>query len=587
MLDGTNIDGATASNYTFIVQPINSGTNLSYSVLVSSPFGPVLSSNADIVVLRDRTAPNVTITSPTANARTAAPVLSGAATDQAAVAGVTYWITNRNIGTVVTTGEASLSNGTTNVTWSITNLPLAGSNILAVQSRNFASNYSPIVSRGFFYKVPALLTVSTNGTGTGALAASATYAGEPRPTNGALLNIGEPYTLTATSGRNCFFSNWSGTFRATVPAPTARLSFIMESNTAICANFATNLFIGMAGVYNGLFYVSNDVAWESAGMLSQLTVRTNGVYSGTLLLGGHGYTLGGTFDMSGGASNYVARKPSLGGPVTVTLNLEWNQTPRRVLGFVSGTNGVPWTASLTANAAGNLPGSSEFTVLLPPGGQYLDAMTVSQRRDAAATLPPGDGYALLTNHLGTIAISGALADGTAFNQNVPLSETTNLPLYAGLTNPPALLLGWMNLAGGSPSGNLLWIKKASRSPNLYTNGFTNTLSIVGSTWTNPPAHTAAVSLSDGQLSLTGGGLANPLAFNVSINNTNGLVKLPGSATNALQASVNSKTGLLTVDFGTVSARATNVGKGVMLQSTADGGGYFLGRTNAGSIGLHP
>jgi hypothetical protein len=575
MLDGTNIAGATASNYTFIVQPINSGSNLLYSVLVSSPFDSVLSSNADVIILRDRTAPGVTIASPAANVRTATPVLSGAATDQAAVAGVTFWITNRNIGIVVATGEASLSAGTTNVTWSITNLLLPGSNILAVQSRDFASNRSPVVSRSFFYKVPSLLTVSSNGRGTGSLAASVSFVGEARPTNGALLNVGESYTLTATAGRNCYFSNWTGTFRANVPATSARLSFIMESNTTICANFVTNLFIGMAGVYNGLFFISNDVAWESAGMLSGLTVRTSGAYSGTVLLGGHGYSLGGTFDMSGGASNHIARGPSQGGPVNVTMNLEWNNTPRQVLGFVSGTNGGPWTASLTADAAGSLRGSGEFTLLLSPLDQ------------AIGVTPPGGGYGLLTNHLGTVTISGALADGTAYSQNVPLSETTNLPLYAGLTNPPGLLLGWVNLGGGSTSGNLVWIKKASRSPDLYTNGFTNTLSILGSSWTNPPVHTAAVSLSDGQLSLSGGGLTNLLTFNVSVNSNNTLVKLAGGPTNALQGLVNSKTGLLTVDFGTVNGKATNVGKGVMLQNTSAGGGYFLGRTNSGSIGLQP
>jgi len=92
-----------------------------------------------------------------------------------------------------------------------------------------------------------------------------------------------------------------------------------------------------------------------------------------------------------------------------------------------------------------------------------------------------------------------------------------IALYASLSHPPGLLLGWMNLAGGTASGDLFWIKKAARSADYYTNGFTNTLAVVGSLWTNPPAHTVAVSLSDGQLPLTGGGLADLLAFNLSIN----------------------------------------------------------------------
>jgi hypothetical protein len=37
-------------------------------------------------------------------------------------------------------------------------------------------------------------------------------------------------------------------------------------------------------------------------------------------------------------------------------------------------------------------------------------------------------------------------------------------------------LGWIGLESGSPSGNLTWIKPASRSTALYTNGFTNLIS---------------------------------------------------------------------------------------------------------------
>jgi hypothetical protein len=140
-----------------------------------------------------------------------------------------------------------------------------------------------------------------------------------------------------------------------------------------------------------------------------------------------------------------------------------------------------------------------------------------------------------------------------------------------------------------PTGNLTWIKEASRSSALYTNGFTNQVVVQGSLWTNPLPHTAAIDLPAGQLAISGGGLLSNLTFNVGVSNNNALVKLPGGSTNSLTGSISTvapKTGLMTITFGD-SNRTTTSGYGAVLQNQTNGGGYFLGKTNTGVIRLEP
>jgi hypothetical protein len=53
----------------------------------------------------------------------------------------------------------------------------------------------------------------------------------------------------------------------------------------------------------------------------------------------------------------------------------------------------------------------------------------------------------------------------------------------------------------------------------------------------------------------------------------------------LTGSINPKTGVLTVVFGNGTGPTTTHGLGAVLQDTANAGGFFVGKTNAGSITL--
>jgi len=409
------------------------------------------------------------------------------------------------------------------------------------------------------------------GTFSGGSAAVKKY---PVPANGAVLNIGEGYSIQAVAGRDSLFSNWVGSSVLGVFTNTnAALPFVMQSNLVLTANFATNFFLAAHGTYNGLFCNTNAVAAESSGMLKGLLLGTNGTFSGQLLKAARTYNLTGRFDVSGRFSSNLGPATAPGGALQINWTVD--RAARQIVGTVSNTQ---WNANLTAEPAGtNLP-SAEYTLLLaPPAG-------------APANTPPGDGYAGVTNHLGAVTFFKAqLADGTSFAPSPAESQNGDVPVYASLYGNTGLLLGWINLTNleaAPPSNTLVWIKKASRSYPPYTNGFTNTLVVQGAPWTNPPAGTPAIALSAGQLVISNANFF--LIFtNVSVSKTNTLVKLGTSPTNLLTGSIAPKTGLLTLSFGNGNGKATTPGMGAVLQSQTNGGGFFLGTTNAGSISLLP
>jgi len=574
-LNGVALNGATTSNLT--INPVTFQDQGSYTVVVTNSEGTVTSAVAVLTVVADTAKPTVNISSPAANARTTNSVITGTASDNAQVHGIYYRITNVNAGITITQGTNILeASGATTKTWSITNALLPGTNYVTVQSVNYSTNKSAFVTREFFYVVQAPLTLNKSGNGT--VTGAASVAGNAPPAKGALLNIGEGYTLTAKPAANYLLTNWTGSWTGvsggvnTFSSNAPTLHFIMESNETITAAFTTNLFVGTRGTYNGLFYDSNKFTVQTAGMLSGLTVNTSGVYSGTLLLKGASLTLApGSFDTSGHAINRVPRAAAQGGPVTVEMFLQWGDG--LISGSVSGEDQGGWTNTLDAEKAAASSPSSAYTVLLGP------------QTNAVAEIPPGSGYMLITNHNGSVTLSGAVADGATFSQTVPLGVSSDVPVFYGkFYGNTGLLLGWLGLSNGTVEAEtpMAWIRPAAWS-GLYTNGFTNLLSVTGSGWTNPPSGTPALSLSGGALTIADGSLS--LDFDVSITN-NTVVKKSGS-TNSMTGTIAPKTGLLQITFGNGTGKATTVGYGALLQNSNKGGGYFVTKTNAGFIQLLP
>ena len=164
-----NISGAATNK--LIITSVASDNVGSYSVVVSNSAAAVTSRVAQLTLSLERTRPTVAVTSPRAGSRTNAPVLHGTASDAVRVLNVTYWVTNKNNGVITTnSGQAALTVGTgLSSNWTIpAAILLPGTNILAVQSFNYAGLASPVESAVFFYRETSSfhLQVSPAGTGT-------------------------------------------------------------------------------------------------------------------------------------------------------------------------------------------------------------------------------------------------------------------------------------------------------------------------------------------------------------------------------------------------------------------------------------
>lgn len=512
-----------------------------------------------IATFADVTPPSVAMSRPVQEVATPGLLVQGTARDNVGVANVFCQLNDGSWNPV------SSANGFTNWT---TNLMLAGgANMIRSYSMDLAGNFSKTSSVSVFYVTTTPLTLGINGWGNIA-----------RGFTGNLLIVGKPYTVRGVPNVNNLFSNWSGV----VPGGSFTLAgnpvtFLMQSNMVLTANFVTNQFLQATGEYNGLFSVTaSGVAQETAGLLQHLMVSPLGAYSGQLSLGGQNYSVSGGFNVAGLASLTIAQIDHRG-PLLLEMALNWNTVPCQLTGSVSGTNGGSWTADLMAELASHNPQSGEYTMLLPPPAEE------------PGSSPSGCGYAAIADHDGMVTLSGALADGTHFNQTVAVAETGDLPVYANLYSRAGLLLGWINLANGSPAGDLVWIRPSSATSPPYPNGFTNHVQALWSPWTNPPPGVAAVVMTNGQLNISGADQLPPqLSFNVQVNTRNALIKITGtSPPNSLTGSINPKNGVLTVNFGNDTGRATTVGLGAVLQNTSTAGGFFVGKTNAGSMTLAP
>lgn len=515
----------------------------------------------------DNVPPSVQISSPASGARTASPVLSGTASDNVGVAAVNYSISNGN-GAPLLTGSAALGVGTTNVTWTIPGTVLApGTNTLTVQSVDLASNLSAQASSVFFYQVLTPLGVMV--AGPGGYTGSASVASDTVPANGAMLNVGEGYTVTAMPMDGALFSGW---FSNGVPAGSNFvLNFMMETGLVLRAGFTTNLFQTMAGTYNGWFYETSPpgATEQTAGAIRNFVVTRKRAFSGTLFLAGSRYALNGHFDEIGVAVVPVGRPAAKGGPLSVDLNLVWAEEPsRHVSGTISGADGG-WQSAVYL--VGDAPPSQE------PAAQYTVLLRADPDSPAA---PTGSGYLLLVSRNGAVNVTGALADGTPVAQVDPLGEDGYFTLYANLYKNAGLLLGRLNLSETS-AGSVFWIKPATAGRSLA--GFSTLVSSENSAWTNSASLENL--FSNGWIvTVSGGGLDSNIVSQVRVANHNSLIVTEGSD-DFVGGSVAEATGRFNLTFRDGGRQIK--GQGVLLQGDGVGGGFFIGATNAGSINIIP
>jgi hypothetical protein len=196
----------------------------------------LFATNSDL--FDEKSKPSVAITSPKANSRSKAPILSGTASDKLEVESVSYWITNLNNGVAqISSGQADLVNGTQ---WSITSPALLpGTNILVVQSYNYSGLASSLAKAAFFYQVTApFALLAEPKEALEWITTAASVKGDPPPDNGAKLYIGEGYKLTAVPPKGYLLVGWME--NGTNLSAKSPFTFIMEPGLAVTAAFTTD-----------------------------------------------------------------------------------------------------------------------------------------------------------------------------------------------------------------------------------------------------------------------------------------------------------------------------------------------------------
>jgi hypothetical protein len=210
----TPIIGAISASFVVTNAPLSASGN-SYSVSINNVVGGT-NATATLIVVPETVKPTVQITAPTSGLHVSNSTftVTGTASDNVAVSNVLYQFNN--------TGWNPATPANQWASWTAQVTLVQGSNTIQAYAVDTSGNVSITNTVIFDYIVSAVLTVNTNGNGT----VSPNY-------NGAWLQIGQNYSMTATAAAGFAFVNWTGS----IVTNGATLQFTMASNLTFTANF--------------------------------------------------------------------------------------------------------------------------------------------------------------------------------------------------------------------------------------------------------------------------------------------------------------------------------------------------------------
>jgi hypothetical protein len=515
-----------------------------YEIAVDGKGGSSGVAQINLAFSLDTKPPTVKITSPKNGTKLNGPAVTahGTATDNLGVSLVQYRVEN-----LAGTNDYQDAIGTTSWTAIVTGLS-PGPNTLRVRAFDTSGNESEATETVSFV-VPSLLTVNITGTGT------------VLPNlNGTQQPVGNTLTLTAKPGTGQSFSNWMvGDDTVT----TAKLSFIMQSNLVVTANFVPNPFGPAVGTYQGLIYDTNGITPQNAGFFNA-KLTGSGAFSAKINLAGKKLSLSGQFSAGGVFSNSIARKGST--PLSAQLNLDI-ATGDLTGVFSDGTNTTELVANRAVTSAGTSAG--KYTLLIPGGTNGV-------------AQPGGDSYAtIVVSATGAISLKGVLSDGTKIAQKANLLTTGQWAFYVPLYSARGSILSWLTFSNSVIDGTTYWFKE-SLAGKLYPAGFTNVTDAAGSAYVFTKG-VPVLNFSNGILALSNGNLSNSfieglaLDSNSKVTSTNATVKMAiTTATGLFKGSVKDPFSGRIVPFN-----------GVVLQQQNSGGGFFIGFDQTGRVAITP
>jgi len=503
----------------------------------------------------DTTPAKVTISSPVANAKltNGTVTVTGTASDNVAVAVVLYRLEN-----AAGTNDYQVANGTNHWTATITNL-IPGLNTVRVFALDTVSNPpATTAARTFDFVIVSPFTLGVSGSGTVS----------PNQ-NDLLLEVGKSYTITAKPAANNLFSNWVGD----VSSSSSKLTFMMQTNMTIQANFITNVFIAVKGNYAGLFYGTNNTTLTNAGYFSA-SVTPQGAMSAKIMLPIGTVSVSCKLGLDGTFSNTVAR--SVAGPVQIIGQVDLN-----------GGDVITGQLTLASQTLDLLANRAVFSRTAPPpqaGQKYTIAIPGGDSTNA----PGGFGTAAITIDLsGNISLNGALGDGTRITQKAFIAKNGQWPFFAAPYSKHGLIFGWltfdMNNASNGPTGNLTWMKSAVATSKFYPLGFDfeDSLETASSLYVLPTG-APIFTWTSGIAVLQGAGLSQSVTnpFTIGANN-----KVTGS--NGMKLTFTPASGTFTGSVVDPDTGKPLTISGIALQSDDAGFGKFTTTNQTGSVLLLP
>jgi hypothetical protein len=427
----------------------------------------------------------------------------GTATDNRGIKSVKVKL---NDGAFVDAPFTTNAAGTT-ASYTLPVIPVAGRNIVTVQSFDTRGQASPPATRAFTVRRPLLVNVDSSiGTVTAGFARTSFRV------------VGKTYTITAMpkpvplASGGSLFVGWTiggGLSPADIGVSDANLSrntikFIFREGLQLTANFvAKNPYAKLAGTYTGL--ISHDTSAyqpseELFGTIS-VTVGSLGGFSAKFTIDGVSHSCTGKFDVAG-----IARftgiapdaSPKLRRTLTSWFELGLNiYLPREgespddavITGGIICTSGSTYPVGQADILADK--GHYNGTTRVVPA-EYLDESnadgkftgvfpSVSYNPDSMGRYPNGNGYTSVgISKAGIVTLAGVLADGATFTATSRLSKIDPYPgryaLFIPLYHNLGFLTGWVSLddrAGDDMSGTLHWRRPTDLNATRYPMGWKN------------------------------------------------------------------------------------------------------------------
>ena len=429
---------AHATNTSLVLSNVTYACATNYSVSVRNVAGET-NATATLTVVPETVKPTIQILTPTAGLQVsnATYTATGVAGDNVQISNVWYQLNTNDW------DLTSLSTGGTN--WTAANLALTpGTNVIRAYAVDTSGNVSTTNSVSFVYILSASLTVNINGNGT----VNPNY-------NGASLQIGKSYSMTATAGTGFQFTGWTGSFATN----GATLTFTMASNLVFTANFAdvTRPTLTISSPASGQ-RVSNAV-FTVTGTATDNWMITN-VWCQIV---GNDWT-------------------------NATSANHWTNWSAANLPLTPGTNVLlAYAVDTTGNRSTTNSVSFQYVVSAPLQVQLAGLGTINPNYSNAVlaigqsytlTASPGSGFTFTNWSGGTSLPLAVLTNGTT----VRFTMETNLILQANFVDTTKPTLSITNLTSGQRVSNDTFTVKGTASDNwMITNVWCQ---IVGNDWTN-------------------------------------------------------------------------------------------------------